>query len=204
MSHKIYIVDDDDAVRTALALLLRSVQLTAETFESAQSFLEVVAERPPSERHCLVADVRMAGMSGLELQEELRRRQIELPVIMMSGHGDVPMAVRAMRMGAVSFLQKPVNEQELIDLINLSLNGNASHDHHTAHDGVQARRALLTARQCQIFDLLMLGLQTKEVAHRLALSPRTVEVHRAHILERLGAPSFSYLISDLLRNKLTD
>ena len=141
MSRKVYIVDDDDAVRTALALLLRSVQLDAETFSSAQAFLDCVEPAAPDRHRCLVADVRMPGMSGLMLQEELRHRQIAMPIILMSGHGDVPMAVRAMRMGAVSFLLKPVNEQELIDLINLSLNGQGSPAVQNAHEAIQAKRA---------------------------------------------------------------
>ena len=138
------------------------------------------------------------------LQEELRHRQIAMPIILMSGHGDVPMAVRAMRMGAVSFLLKPVNEQELIDLINLSLNGQGSPAVQNAHEAIQAKRARLTVRQGEVFDLLMQGLQTKEVASKLRLSPRTVEVHRAHILERLGSQSFSQLIRDLLQHSISD
>jgi two-component system, LuxR family, response regulator FixJ len=205
MSHKVYIVDDDDAVRTAMTLLLRSVQLDAAPFASAQTFLQHIGSITQSgERCCLVIDVRMPGMSGLELQDELRRRQVDLPLILISGHGDVPMAVRAIRMGAVSFLQKPVNEQELIDLINLSLNGHTSPEPDKGRTELQAKRALLSSRQCEIFDLLMQGLQTKEVAHRLQLSPRTIEVHRSHILERLGAQSFTQLVRDLLQRSIKD
>ncbi len=204
MSHKVYIVDDDDAVRTALALLLRSVHQNSETFASAQALLEHVKPPGPDERRCLVTDMRMPGMSGFALLEEMQRRHINIPVIMMSGHGDVPMAVRAMRMGAVSFLQKPVDEQELIDLVNQALAEPPRPGKHRGHNDLQAQRAQLTGRQAEIFDLLMQGLQSKEVARRLGLSPRTIEVHRAHILKRLGAESFAQLIRDFLERSIAD
>ena len=203
MPHKVYIVDDDSAVRKALTLLLSSLEFDVETFASAKAFLEAYQPPPPGIRCCLVSDVRMPGMSGLELQEELRRRQLAIPVVLMSGHGGVPMAVHAMRAGAVSFLQKPFNEQELIDLINLAHNRHAADKPNNGHAELLAKRALLSARQREIFDLLIQGLQSKEVAHRLNLSPRTIEVHRAHILVRLGAQSFAQLIRDLLQRSIT-
>lgn len=204
MSHKVYIVDDDAALRNSLALLLRSVELEAETFASAQAFLAAYPFPSPSVPCCLVTDVRMPAMSGLELQAQLRRCKCEIPIILLSGHADVPMAVRAMSAGAVSLLEKPVNAQALIDLIFKALAEQPKPDPRRKVAALDARRGLLSSRQRDVFDLLMQGLQTKQVAHRLNLSPRTVEVHRAKILERLQAPSFAYLISDLLKSEIPD
>lgn len=199
MSRKVYIVDDDAALRKALALLFRSVEIDAETFPSAQAFLEAYRPAPPGDHCCLVTDVRMPGMSGLELQAELERRQFDIAVIVLSGHGDVPLAVRAMSAGALSFLEKPINEQDLLDLVFKAFNGTSPLPAQAQHDALEAHRTLLTPRQRDIFDLSMKGLQTKEVANRLNLSPRTVEVHRANILQRLQAPTFTKLISDFLQ-----
>ena len=207
MPKTVYIVDDSAAVRTALASLLRALKFDVEDFASARSFLDACCpERPgdwPSCAHgCLIVDVRMPDMSGIELQDELRRRKCHIPVIMLSGHASVPLAVRAMRGGAVSFLEKPVDEQELIDLINHCLNDQGCGNQRSISDDLAGKRVLLSTRQCEVFDLLMQGLQTKEVAARLGISPRTVEVHRAHILERLQAHSFTELIQGLLQPRL--
>ena len=200
MAHKVYIVDDDSAVRTALTLLLRSVGLDVDSVVSARAFLDAYQPPPPGVRCCLVTDVRMPGMSGLELQDELIRYHADIAVIVLSGHADVPMAVRAMSAGAVSILEKPVNEQQLIDLIHTSVNGKRTSAAQSTHASLAAKRAMLSSRQGEVFDLLMQGLQTKEVAARLNLSPRTVEVHRSKILERLQAPSFAQLIKELLQS----
>ena len=198
MSHKVYIVDDDSAVRKALALLLRSVEFDVETFVSAQAFLEAYQPAPPGTRCCLVTDLRMPGMSGLELQHELRRLNISIPLIVISAHVDVALAVRAMRAGALSVLEKPLNEQELIDSIHHAVNAITPGERPSQAMVLAEYRERLTQRQCQVFDLLMQGLQTKEVARQLDLSHRTVEVHRAKILERLQVSSFSQLLRQLL------
>jgi two-component system, LuxR family, response regulator FixJ len=194
-----FLIDDDVAVRRALALLFRSVRLEVQTFASAEEFLDLYRPHAPDARRCLVTDVRMPGMNGLELQEELRRRNIVLPLILISGHADVRLAVRAMRAGALTMLEKPVNEQELIDVVHQALNG---HDLGEMASGqssaLEVQRALLTERQRDVFDLLIRGLQTKDVARQLDLSPRTVEVHRANILERLHISSFSQLLRQIL------
>jgi two-component system, LuxR family, response regulator FixJ len=194
-----FLIDDDVAVRRALALLFRSVRLEVQTFASAEEFLDLYRPHAPDARRCLVTDVRMPGMNGLELQEELRRRNIVLPLILISGHADVRLAVRAMRAGALTVLEKPVNEQELIDVVHQALN---SHDLGEMANGqssaLEVQRALLTERQRDVFDLLIRGLQTKDVARQLDLSPRTVEVHRANILERLHISSFSQLLRQIL------
>ena len=195
---KVFIVDDDDAVRKALGLLLCSVGLDTESYPSAQDFLAAYhpGDRPQAE--CLVVDVRMPGMSGLELQDELRARGLDIPVIMLSGYADVPMAVRAMRAGALTFLKKPVNEQELIDCIQDALKRRAPNGGvRTRSNLIEEYRGLLTPRQREVFDLILKGLQTKHIADRLALSPRTVEVHRAKILERLHATTSAELIRQL-------
>lgn len=199
MQPVVFVIDDDAAVREALALLLRSVELAVETFPSATEFLEAIeASRLQTSRACVVTDVRMPGMSGLDLQAVLAQRSIQIPIVVISGHADVPQAVRAMRAGALTFLEKPVNEQELIDTIHEALNGHGRHEATSQSSALEDQRARLTERQRDVFDHLMRGLQTKEVAKELGLSPRTVEVHRAKILERLQASSFSQLLQQLL------
>ncbi len=197
MARLVYLIDDDEAVRKALALVLRSVQLQVETFDSAESFL--AGYQPNAEdRSCVITDVRMPGMSGLQLQNELMRRKFDVPIIIISAHADVRQAVRAMQSGALSVLEKPVDEQELIDVINRTLDApppGRSASHRAAIDGYRRK---LTQRQCEVFDLLLRGLQTKEVARQLNLSYRTVEVHRANILERLKLSSFTLLFQQLL------
>ena len=194
----VILIDDDAAVLDALALLLHSVKLEVETYSSADAFLTGLQTRLPSPRACIVTDVRMPGMSGLDLQAELARRNVRIPIIIISAHADVPITVRAMQSGALSVLEKPVNEQELIDLIHRALNDATSDAPLANNPALAERRARLTDRQRDVFDGLMRGLQTKEVARRLGLSHRTVEVHRANILERLQVGSFSQLLRELL------
>ena len=194
----VYLIDDDAAVLDALALLLHSVKLHVETFSSADAFLASFEAKPPMPQACVVTDVRMPGMSGLDLQAELVRRHLHIPVIVLSAHADVAIAVRAMRSGALSVLEKPVNEQELIDLIHQALHGPPASVPLQGNPALEERRARLTDRQREVFDELMKGLQTKEVARHLGLSHRTVEVHRANILDRLQVSSFSQLLREML------
>ncbi len=203
MAKSVYLIDDDEAVRKALALVLRSVQLRVVTFASAEEFL--AKYRPDAEhRACLITDVRMPGMSGLQLQSELIRREIHIPMVVISAHADIRQAVLAMQSGALSVLEKPVNEQELIDLINRALDTGSPAIAASHKSVLDAYRRRLTERQCQIFDLLLQGLQTKEVARHLNLSHRTVEVHRGNILERLELSSFTKLFRHLLSNPDVD
>lgn len=198
MKGTVHIIDDDDAVRKALRLLMVSVQLDVATYGSASEFLDRVEDLGTGGGDCLVVDVRMPEMSGLELQQELRRRRLgRLPVILMSGHGDIPMAVRAMKDGALTFLEKPVDEQALIDHVFAAMRPrrNAAEE---AQAVLAGYREKLTQRQAEVFDLLVQGLQTKAIAQRLSLSPRTIEVHRAKILERLEMRSFSTLLTTAL------
>lgn len=198
MTSVVYLIDDDVAVRNSLALVFRSVQLEVEAFGSAEEFLSAYRPQPTDKRACLVTDVRMPGMSGLELQNELSRRGISMPVIVISGHADVPQTVRAMRAGALTVLQKPVNEQDLIDTIHQALSEAPSGNMAIRSSVLDAYRSQLTERQREVFDLLMRGLLTKDVARQLNLSHRTVEAHRAKILERLQIGNFSQLLRQLL------
>ena len=199
----VFLIDEDAAVLDALALLLRSVKIHVEAYASADAFLEGLDLKSPPLQACVVTDVRMPGMSGLELQSELARRNCTLPVIVLSAHADIPIAVRAMRSGALSVLEKPVNEQELIDLIHHALLGPSVAIGLRSRPVLEQHRARLTARQREVFDELMKGLQTKEVARRLGLSHRTVEVHRANILDRLQVGSFAQLLRELLAHSLS-
>lgn len=189
----VFIVDDDAAVRDAIRCLVESVGLRAWPFPSGPEFLDACGA---SISGCLVLDVRMAGMSGLDLQEELRRRGIEIPVIIITGHGDIPMAVQAIKHGALDFLEKPFRNQILLDSINRALEQNAKRaGEKSALADLQSRYAQLTAREKEVLGLLVEGKATKLIARDLGLSPRTVEVYRAHVMAKMAAHS----VSDLIR-----
>jgi FixJ family two-component response regulator len=188
----VFIVDDDDAVRNSLRLLARSVGLNATAFQSAQEFLE---EYDPAEPGCLVLDVRMPGMSGIELQQQLNLRGAVIPVIFITGHGDIPMAVEAMQQGAFDFLQKPFRDQDLIDRVQRALEkdqGNRAELSQRAR--ILERRASLTPREREILELVTSGKPNKVMAADLGLSQRTVEIHRAHVMEKMGASSLAQLV----------
>lgn len=189
----VFIVDDDAAVRDAIRCLVESVGLAARPFSSGLEFLDACGLSPSG---CLVLDVRMAGMSGLDLQDELRRRSIDLSVIIITGHGDIPMAVQAIKHGAMDFLEKPFRNQVLLDSINRALEQNAKRcSEKSSLKDLEARYAQLTAREKEVLGLLVEGKASKLIAKDLGLSPRTVEVHRAHVMEKMGAHS----VSDLIR-----
>lgn len=189
----VFVVDDEPAIRDSLAMLLRSVGLASRTFPSAPAFLEASDASAPG---CVVADVRMPGMSGLELQEALRARAVRLPVIIITGHGDIAMAVRAMKAGAADFIEKPFNEQVLLDAVHRAL---AQSRADAAPPGsnrgeIEARMATLTPREHEVMLLIAEGRPNKVVATRLGLSTRTVEVHRAKVMEKTGARSLAELV----------
>ncbi len=188
----VFVVDDDAAVRDSLRLLIESVGLRVETFADAREFLEGYdADRPG----CLVLDVRMPGMSGLELQRHLGAIGAILPILFITGHGDVPMAVRAMREGAVDFLQKPFEDQALLDRIQQSLDRDAVHRRELRERrGIVERISRLTSREREVMDLVIAGLANKNVASRLGVSRRTVEIHRARVMEKMGATSLAHLV----------
>ena len=188
----VHIVDDEAALRGALALLARSVGLKAQTYASASEFLGAYR---PGGTGCLLVDVRMPGMSGIDLLERLRTVEGALPAIVMTGHGDVPVAVRAMRAGAIDFIEKPFQDQHLLDLIHEGIRLSA--DRAARRNVLAAAReriAVLTPREREVLDFLVEGRLNKVIADRLGISPRTVELHRAHIMDKTGARSLSALV----------
>ncbi len=188
----VFIIDDDAAVRDSIRELVESVGLHAVTYTSAKTFLD---DFQPGRSGCLVLDVRMAGMSGLALQQKLNERGARVPVIIITGHGDVPMAVQAMKMGAADFIQKPYRDQLLLDSINSALEADAAARRLSAReDTLEQRLATLTEREREVLDTLRTGASSKQIARELDISPRTVEAHRQNVLRKLGAASARDLI----------
>ena len=192
----VYIVDDDEAVRGSLRMLMRSVGLQAQALGSAREFLDAYDRRQSG---CLVLDVRMPGMSGMELQQQLNQRGATIPVIFISGHGDVPMAVEAMQHGACDFLQKPFRDQELLDRVQRALARDAQLRASLAA-GAQIRERIesLTPRELQVMQLVTQGKANKVVGATLGVSQRTVEIHRAHVMEKMHARSLAELVRMVL------
>jgi FixJ family two-component response regulator len=188
----VYIVDDDDAIRSALKFVFKSVGLPATTLPSAQAFLEAY---DPDQPGCLVLDVRMPGMSGLALQEQLNLKGAIIPVIFISGHADIPMAVEAIQHGAFDFLQKPFRDQDLIDRVQRAL----AKDRTTRamlkeRSQILERFESLTVRERDVLQLMTEGKANKVMAAELGLSQRTIEIHRAHVMEKTGAASIAQLV----------
>jgi len=187
-----HVIDDDPAVREGLCALLGSVAIPTQAFASAQEFLEIAK---PGMAGCVVVDVRMPGMSGLELLQALNAREIRIPVIVITGHGDVPMAVRAMKAGAVDFLLKPFNEQELLDRVLASLHEHGQElSRQQSRDMAASRFRDLTPRERQILQLIMDCQHSKAIAYSLGISERTVDVHRFNIMRKTGTRNLSELI----------
>lgn len=192
----IFVVDDDSAVRDALKLLLRSVGQSVETYGAGSEFLEAYSEDRPG---CLVLDIRMPGMSGLELQQKLNEKHSILPIIFITGHGDVPMAVEAMQAGAVDFIQKPFRDQDLIDRINQALEKDTSNRAALGErNDIRRRLETLTPREREVLDLVVHGKANKVIAGDLKLSQRTVEIHRARVMEKMQASSLAHLVRMVL------
>ena len=189
----VYVVDDDAGVRGALEALLGSVGLPTQSFSSAEAFLQV---SDANMRGCLLLDVRMPGMGGLEVQTKLRELGIALPVIFITGHGDVPMAVRAMKTGAVDFVEKPFNEQQLLDCIQVCLDEDRK-SCQVRQTSAAAREGFsqLTARELTVMELIAAGSHSKAIAAALDIKERTVDVHRFNIMHKLGVRN----LADLLR-----
>ena len=188
----VFVVDDDEAVRTSLRLLLKSVGLPVETFASGQEFLD---QFDPDRAGCLVLDIRMPGISGLELQQHLNERHSIMPVVFITGHGDVPMAVEAMQAGAVDFIQKPFRDQDLIDRINRALEKDkAMRGELRERDEIRRRMSQLTPREHEVLELVTQGKAKKVIAGDLNVSQRTVEIHRARVMEKMGAGSLAHLV----------
>jgi FixJ family two-component response regulator len=188
----VYIVDDDEAIRQGLCALLSTVSIEARAYNSATDFLAAVS---PGLNGCLVLDVRMPGMNGLELQQVLNERGIHLPIIIISGHGDVPMAVRAMKAGAVDFLLKPFNEQDLLDRVIAALStSDLESQRARAMNEAAARFATLTQREREILARVMECQHSKSIASDLNISEKTVDVHRFNIMRKTGARNLSDLV----------
>ena len=188
----VFVVDDDDAVRDSLSDLLDSVGLEVATYPSAHAFL---VSYDDTRRGCLVLDIRMPGMSGLDLQERLIERGSALPIVFITGHGDVPMAVEAMKRGAVDFIQKPFRDQELLDRVNLALEQNRRRrDADETKQDIAQRVATLTRREREVMDMVIQGQANKVIAIDLGLSQRTVEVHRAHVMDKMRARTLAELV----------
>ena len=188
----VIVVDDDEAVRSSMKLLLKSVGLPAVAYASAQEFLE---NHDPQQPGCVVLDVRMPGMSGLELQQLLNLRGAIIPVIFITGHGDIPMAVEAMQHGAFDFLQKPFRDQDLLDRVQRALDKDrSSRVQLREKNRIQERRDSLTPREREILDLMTRGKPNKVMAADLGVSQRTVEIHRARVMEKMGASSLAQLV----------
>ena len=189
----VFVVDDDDSTRRALARLFYSVQLRAEVFASAQEFLH--SERPdvPS---CLVLDVRLPGLSGLDFQAELAKADIRIPIVFITGHGDIPMTVRAMKAGAVDFLAKPFRDQDLLDAVAAAiLRDEKRREREHMITELKAHFQLLTPREREIMAFVASGLMSKQIAAKFELSEITVKVHRSHLMKKMGARS----VADLVR-----
>jgi len=192
----VYVVDDDEAVRDSLQWLLEGKDYRVKCFDSAESFL---SRFDPREVACLIADIRMDGMSGLELQDRLMERKSPLPIVFITGHGDVPMAVAALKKGAFHFIEKPFNDHDLVDLVEKAL---ATDDERlraaASRETIEARLATLTQREREVMDLVLAGKLNKQVADELDISVRTVEVHRARVFEKMDVRS-AVELANLLR-----
>ena len=189
-NNMVHLIDDDEDVRRALSFLLGTAGLAVKVYESASDFL---AQDPAAVSGCVVTDVRMPGIDGLELLKRLSVDRVRLPVVIMTGHADVPLAVSAMKHGAVDFIEKPFADEVLLDAIQAAFARN-SNQPEADHGYVRARLASLTERERQVLDGLLAGHPNKTIAYDLGLSPRTVEVHRANVMTKMGASSLSELV----------
>lgn len=188
----VFVVDDDPAMRQSLRWLIESVHLAVETFASAQEFL---AAYNPERPGCLVLDVRMPGMGGLDLQAELARRQIEIPIIVITGYAEVATAVRALKAGAIDFIEKPFSDQLLLDRIQQAIaSDRQARERRAERAAVAARVAQLTPRERDVMQLVVAGSSNREIAAELGLSIKTVEVHRARVMEKMQVDSLAELV----------
>lgn len=195
----VYVVEDDEAVRDSLALMLRSAGLNVATYSNANAFLSAWNEDMAG---CLVLDIRMPGMDGMELQKALNDQHSLLPIIFVTGHGDVPMAVEAMKHGAVDFIQKPYREEELLDKIQSALKQDAEQrDSLQRKQDIVRRVQSLTPREREIMDRMIAGQANKVIAIELDISQRTVEIHRSRVMHKMGTHSLAHLVRMVLSVK---
>jgi FixJ family two-component response regulator len=197
----IFVVDDDPVVCASMKRLIRSVGLEVQTFNSAHEFLR--AQRPDTPG-CLVLDVRLPDLSGLDLQQELAKANVDLPIVFVTGHADVPMSVRAMKAGAVEFLTKPFREQDLLDAIQHGVGQNrAARERRAAIGELQERFDSLTPREREVFPLVAGGMLNKQIADHLGASEKTIKIHRAQLMRKMRAESLADLVRMSERLKLT-
>lgn len=188
----VFVIDDDESIREALKSLIRSVGLTVETFASAHDFLQ---SKRPDIPACLILDVRMPGLSGLDLQRDLSETNIHIPIIFITGHGDIPMSVRAMKAGAVEFLTKPFRDQDLLDAIQQALDRDRLARSQRADNAELLNRYhSLTPRETEVFGLVVKGLLNKQIALQLGTSEITVKLHRRQVMEKMHADSLADLV----------
>jgi FixJ family two-component response regulator len=192
----VFVVDDDEAVRASVAMLLESVSLAVRTYASGREFLAAYRD----EAGCLVLDLRMPGVSGLELQQQLAGRGIHLPIVFLTGHGDVPDAVAAMRAGAIDFIRKPFRDQELLDRVQEAIEVNQRARAEADDVGrIRERLATLTPREREVLDRVVRGEPNKAIAQDLGVSERTIEIHRSRAMSKMGASSLAELVRLVLR-----
>ncbi len=196
----VYVVDDDDAIRDSLMMLLRSIGLAGQSYASATDFLDAY---DPKQHSCLITDIRMPGMSGLDLQRELREHGAPIPIILITGHGDVPMAVEAMKEGALDFIEKPFRDQELLDRVQQALTWDDDHRSKNLEAlSIQERLATLTPRESEVMDLVVQGHANKVIAQDLGVSQRTVEIHRARVMEKMNMRSLAALVRAIEKTRI--
>jgi RNA polymerase sigma factor (sigma-70 family) len=190
---EVLIIDDDPSLRAALERLLHTIGFKTRAFSSAKEFL--CADFRPEGVGCLVLDVKMPGMSGIDLQEELLKRELAFPIVFITGHGTIPMSVRAMKYGAVDFLEKPFDDQDLLQAISRAIEkGRQSIEQQSESKSLQQRFGMLTPREQEVFFLVVTGMLNKQVAAELGTSEKTIKVHRARVMEKMQAKSLADLV----------
>jgi RNA polymerase sigma factor (sigma-70 family) len=188
----VFVIDDDPSVRSSLKFLLSSMGLQVESFDSAETFLQ---KKPPDAPSCLVLDVRLRGLSGLDFQRELAARNIRIPIVFVTGHADIPMSVRAMKAGAVEFLTKPYRDQDLLDAVRIALDRDrARREQEKDLTELQQRFDSLTPREQEVISMVVSGMLNKQIAGELRTAENTVKVHRSRAMEKMNAQSFADLV----------